>query len=137
LATELRHYLDDLRGNLKLDPVDEKEIITELEAHVEDRLQELKEAGLSNEEAVERCVGLLGSAKMLARQIYEAHSQGTWRQALLASTPHLFFALLFAPRWLVGVAWLPVIFGSFIGIVLYGWYHPPGFSPGWVTPCYR
>jgi len=131
LATELSHYLDDLRDNLKLDPVDEKEIITELEAHVEDKLQELKEAGLSNEEAVERCVGLLGSAKMLARQIYEAHSQGTWRQALLASTPHLFFALLFAPRWLVGAAWLPVIFGSFFGIVLYGWYHG---KPTWLFP---
>jgi len=131
LATELSHYLDDLRGNLKLDPTDEKEIITELEAHVEDKLQELKEAGLSNEEAVETCVGLLGSAKMLARQIYEAHSQGTWRQALLASTPHLFFALLFAPRWLVGAAWLPVIFGSFFAIVLYGWYHG---KPTWLFP---
>ena len=131
MATELSHYLDDLRGNLKLDPTDEKEIITELEAHVEDKLQELKEAGLSNEEAVETCVGLLGSAKMLARQIYEAHSQGTWRQALLASTPHLFFALLFAPRWLVGAAWLPVIFGSFFAIVLYGWYHG---KPTWLFP---
>jgi len=131
LATELSHYLDDLRGNLKLDAVDEKEIITELEAHVEDRLQELEEAGLSSEEAAERCVGLLGSAKILARQIYEAHSQGTWRQALLASTPHLFFALLFAPRWLVGIAWLPVIFGSFLGIVLYGWYHG---KPTWLFP---
>jgi len=131
LATELSYYLENLRDNLKLDPADEKEIITELEAHVEDKLQELKEAGLSNEEAVERCVGLLGSAKMLARQIYEAHSQGTWRQALLASTPHLFFALLFAPRWLVGVAWLPVIFGSFIAIVLYGWYHG---KPTWLFP---
>ena len=99
MATELEHYLADLRDNLRLDPSSEGEVINELETHIEDRLQELKEAGLSEEEAVSTCVRLLGSTKLVARQIYEAHSQGTWKHVLFASMPHLLFALLFALNW--------------------------------------
>ena len=91
----------------------------------------MRGAGLSDEEATKRCVGLLGSAKLVARQIYEAHSQGTWRQALLASIPHLFFASLFTLKWLVGIGWLPVMLGLVIGIVLYGWCHG---KPTWLFP---
>ena len=131
MATELNHYLDNLRDNLRLDPSSEREVLHELETHVEDRFQELQEAGLSGEEAAEECVGLLGSAKLVARQIYEAHSQGTWRQALLASVPHLFFALLFALKWLVGIGWLPVMLGLVLGIAIYGWCHG---KPTWLFP---
>ncbi len=38
---------------------------------------------LSEEEASENCLGVLGSAKLVARQLYETHSQGTWGQRLL------------------------------------------------------
>jgi len=131
LATALNRYLDDLRNKLRLDPSSEKEIIDELETHVEDRFQEMRDAGLSDEEAANKCVGLLGSAKLVARQIYEAHSQGTWRQALLASIPHLFFALLFTLKWWWGIGWLPVMLGLVLGIVLYGWYHG---KPTWLFP---
>jgi len=130
LATELEHYLADLRDNLRLDPSSEREIINELETHVEDRFQEMRGAGLSDEEAAKRCVGLLGSAKLVARQIYEAHSQGTWRQALLASIPHLFFASLFTLKWW-GIGWLPVMLAAVFGIVLYGWCHG---KPTWLFP---
>ena len=96
MAAVLSHYLDTVKANLRIGLSDEKEVINELETHIEDRLQELREAGLSEEEAANRCVVLLGSAKLLARQIYEAHSQYTWKQTLLASMPHLLFGLLFA-----------------------------------------
>ena len=78
MTTALSHYLNSVRDNLRLDPLSEREVINELETHIEDELQELKEAGLSEEEAASTCVRLLGSAKLVARQIYEAHSQGTW-----------------------------------------------------------
>ncbi len=131
MITEWYRYLVDLKDNLRLDPSSEKEIVDELETHVEDRFQELKEDGLSDEEAARQSVGLLGSARLVARQIYEAHSQGTWRQALLASLPHLFFALLFTLRWLVGVGWLPVLLTVVFGIVLYAWFHG---KPTWLFP---
>ncbi len=131
MVTEWYRYLVDLKDRLRLDPSSEREIVHELEMHVEDRFQELREDGLSDEEAARQSVGLLGSAKLLARQIYEAHSQGTWRQALLASMPHLFFASLFALKWLVGIGWLPVMLVAVFGIVLYGWFHG---KPTWLFP---
>ncbi|GAH77951.1 unnamed protein product, partial [marine sediment metagenome] len=106
MTTALSHYLDSVRENLRLDRSLEREVIHELETHIEDELQELKEAGLSEEEAANTCLSLLGSAKLVARQIYEAHSQGTWSQALLAAMPHLLFGLLFALNWWRGIGWL-------------------------------
>ena len=99
MANALSHYLESVRDNLKLDFPAEKDVIAELETHVEDRFQEFIQSGLSQEEAGENCLGVLGSAKLIARQIYEAHSQGTWGQTLLAASPHLLFALLFVLNW--------------------------------------
>jgi len=131
MTTALIHYLENIRHNLRLDASDELEVIDELETHIEDRLQELKEAGLSEEEATETCIGLLGSAKVIARQIYEAHSQGTWKQALLGAMPHLLFGLLFALNWWQHVFWLSIVLGLVIAAVAYGWWHG---KPAWVFP---
>jgi len=131
VTTTLSHYLNDVRDNLRLDLSDEREVITELETHIEDRLQEMRQAGLSEEEAANTCVKLLGSAKLVARQIYEAHSQGTWRQALLASMPHLLFALLFALNWWQGIGWLSITLVLVLGMAIYGWWHG---KPTWLFP---
>jgi len=129
MVTELDNYLDSVRANLRLDLSSEREVASELETHINDRLQELRQAGLSEEEAANTCVRLLGSAKLVARQIYEAHSQGTWRQALLASMPHLLFGLLFALNWWQGIGWLSVVLILVLGTALYGWWHG---KPTWL-----
>jgi len=131
MVTVVSHYLDTVRDNLRLDLSDEREVIHELETHIEDRLEELKETGLSEEEAANRCVALLGSAKLLARQIYEAHSQYTWKQTLLASMPHLLFGLLFALNWWQSVGWLLVALGLIVSTVVYGWCRG---KPTWLFP---
>jgi len=131
MVTILSHYLDRVRDNLRLDPSSEREVTSELETHIEDRLQELRQSGLSEEEAASTCVRLLGSAKLVARQIYEAHSQGAWRQTLLASTPHLLFGLLFALNWWQGVGWLLVVLVLVLGMAIYGWWHG---KPIWLFP---
>ncbi len=131
MVTELNHYLDSVRDNLRLDLSSEREVTSELETHIDDRLHELRQAGLSEEEAASTCVKLLGSAKLVARQIYEAHSQGTWRQALLASMPHLLFGLLFALNWWQGIGWLLVMLVLVLGIAIYGWWHG---KPAWLFP---
>jgi uncharacterized membrane protein len=127
----LSHYLDSVRDNLRLGSSSEREIIGELETHIEDRFQELKAAGLSEEEAANTCIRLLGSAKLVARQIYEAHSQGTWRQALLASMPHLLFGLLFALNWWQGIGWLLGVLILILAIAVYGWWRG---KPAWLFP---
>ena len=131
MTTALSHYLNIVRDNLRLDPQSEREVINELETHIEDELQELKEAGLSEEEAANTCVRLLGSAKLVAHQIYEAHSQGTWRQALLASMPHLLFGLIFALNWWRGVSWLLVMLVLILSAAVYGWWRG---KPTWLFP---
>lgn len=131
MVTLLSNYLDSVRSNLRLDLSDEKDIIKELEAHIQDRLEEMKAAGLSEEEAAKRCVALLGSAKALGRQIYEAHSQYTWRQSLLAAMPHLLFGLMFALSWWHNIGWLLVTLVLIVSTVVYGWCQS---KPVWLFP---
>lgn len=131
MATVLSQYLESIRDNLRLDPSTEREVLSELETHIEDRLEELKDTGLSEGEAASTCVRLLGSAKMIARQIYEAHSQGSWQQALLASAPHLLFGLLFALNWWQGIGWLLVMLALVLAAAIYGWWHG---KPTWLFP---
>ncbi|MBI4187428.1 MAG: hypothetical protein HY530_08010 [Chloroflexi bacterium] len=129
MATAWSSYLDAIRDNIRLDPASETEIVRELESHVEDRVEALRESGLSEEEADRTCVRMLGSAKMVARQIYEAHSQGTWRQVLLASVPHLLFALLFVLDWWQHLGWLSVALTLTVATAIYGWWHG---RPAWL-----
>jgi hypothetical protein len=131
VTTALSHYLDSVRENLRLDRSLEREVIQELETHIEDELQELKEAGLSEEEATNTCLKLLGSAKLVARQIYEAHSQGSWTQALFAAMPHLLFGLLFALDWWRGIGWLLGMLVLVLSIAVYGWWRG---KPAWLFP---
>jgi len=114
-----------------LDLASEREVIDELQTHIEDEFQEMREAGLSEEEAANTCIKFLGSAKLVARQIYEAHSQGTWKQALMASMPHLLFALLFALNWWQGIGWLIITLGLVLSMAVYGWLHG---RPVWLFP---
>ncbi len=131
MTTALSQYLDSVKDNLRLDPVFEGEVINELRTHIEDKLEEMREAGLSEEEAANTCLKLLGSAKLVARQLYEAHSQGSWKQALLASMPHLLFALLFALNWWQGIGWLVIMLGLVFSRAVYAWWHG---RPVWLFP---
>ncbi len=131
MASTLGQYLDSVKANLRVDFSAEKEIIAELATHVKDRFQELMESGLSEEEASENCLGVLGSARLVARQLYEAHSQGTWGQTLLASSPHLLFGALFVLNWWQGAAWLLTTLLLVISAAIYGWCHG---KPVWLFP---
>ena len=109
----------------------ESEVIHELETHIEDKCQELRKSGLSEEEAANTCLNLLGSAKLVARQIYEAHSQGSWSQALLAALPPLLFGLLFFLNWWQGIGWLLGMLVLVLSMVVYSWWRG---KPTWLFP---
>ncbi len=131
MATALSHYLDSVRQNLRLDHSAEQEVIQELESHIEDELQELKETGLSDEEAARTCLSLMGSAKLVARQMYESRSQGSWPQALFAAMPHLLFGLLFALSLWQGIIALLVMLVAVLSVAVYGWWRG---KPAWLFP---
>jgi hypothetical protein len=124
-------YLDDLKDYLRIDPATESDVVRELDAHLEDKSQELKESGFSEEEATETAVQFLGSPRLIARQMYEVYSQGSWRQALFAALPHFLIASLFALHWWHSTTWLLALLAAVIGAVIYGWCHG---KPAWLFP---
>jgi hypothetical protein len=122
VSTVIEEYLHCVKDNLTLEASDEKDIISELAAHIEDEVQELKNSGLHDDEAANACLGLLGSAKSVAHQIYEAHSQGSWQQALMASLPHALFGLIFMLNWWRGIGWVLVMLILILSTTVYGWW---------------
>jgi hypothetical protein len=125
------NYFEVLKRHLRLDPTLESSVIKEIRAHLEDRSRELQESGLSEEEATSIATRVLGPPQLLARQIYEVYSQGTWRQSLCAALPHLLVALLFALRFWQSIFWLATVIMLVVGTTIYGWYHG---RPDWLFP---
>ena len=129
MTQELTQYLESIRSKARLDYSDEPGIMSELEAHIEDKLQELTDAGFTVEDAVSTCLGEMGSIKSIARQIYESYSQGSWKQVLLASMPHFLFGLLFVLNWWHYPGWLSIVLILILATTFYGWCHG---KPAWV-----
>ena len=131
MAPDLNQYLENIRSNARLEYTDETGMMSEIEAHIEDRLEELTASGLTEEEALKTCLGQMGNTKSIARQIYEAYSQGSWKQVLLASMPHFLFGLLFVLNWWQYPGWLSISLLFIIATTVYGWGHG---KPTWVFP---
>lgn len=125
------NYTDSLKDYLRLDPTIEGNVVRELNTHLEDKSHELIESGLSEEEATATAAKLLGSPRIVSKQMYEVYSQGSWRQALFAALPHLLVAALFAMRFWQNTFWLVGMLGAITGAVIYGWCHG---KPAWLFP---
>ncbi|HEX7476009.1 MAG TPA: hypothetical protein VF318_08605, partial [Dehalococcoidales bacterium] len=122
MSTIVNQYLDDVKNNLRLEAGDENEIMSELASHIEDEVRDLKRTGLEDDEAAHTCVSLLGSAKTVAHLIYEAHSQGSWWQALLASLPHILFGVIFILNWFQGIVPVLLTLLAVLAVAVYGWW---------------
>ncbi|MBI4336444.1 MAG: hypothetical protein HY683_01245 [Chloroflexi bacterium] len=96
MPSELHIYLQDIARRLRLAAASRAEVLRELADHVTDETQELEQQGLARDEAVKQALHRLGGPQELAGALYAVHSQASWGEALLASLPHLAFALLFA-----------------------------------------
>ena len=131
MTLDLTQYLESIRYNARLGDSDETGVMSELEAHIEDKLQELTNSGFTKEEAIKTCLNQMGSTKSIARQIYEAHSQGSWKQVLLASMPHFLFGLLFVLNWWQYPGWISIVLVLILATTVYGWCHG---KPTWVFP---
>lgn len=131
MTLDLTQYLENIRSNARLEQSDETIIMSELKAHIEDSLQELTKAGLTKEEATKKCLDQMGSTKSIARQIYEAYSQGNWKQVLLTSMPHFLFGLLFVLNWWQYPHWVSIVIVLILATTIYGWCHG---KPTWVFP---
>lgn len=129
MTPELIQYLESIKNGARLENADEAGVMSELEAHIEDKIQDLTESGLSEEKAIETCLGEMGGTRLVARQIYEAYSQGSWKLAILTSMPHLLFGLLFVLNWWHYPGWLSIVLILVLATTIYGWWHG---KPTWV-----
>ncbi len=129
MTPDIIQYLESIRGSAKLGPSEETGVMSELEMHIEDRLQELTDAGLTEEEAMATCLGQMGNTKLIASSIYETYSQGSWKQVMLASMPHLLFGLLFVLNWWHYPGWLSIVLLFILATTVYGWWHG---KPTWL-----
>jgi hypothetical protein len=124
-------YTDNLKSYLRLDATTESNVVRELNAHIEDKRRELIESGLPAKQATATATKLLGSPQIVAKQMYEVYSQGSWRQAIFAALPHLLVAALFAMHCWQNTFWLIGMLVAIAGSVVYGWCHG---KPAWLFP---
>jgi hypothetical protein len=125
------NYTNKVQKYLRLDITIKSDVVRELSTHIEDKKQELIESGLTEKQACAAVNRLMGSPQLVARQIYEVYSQGSWKQAIFAALPHLLVAAFFALHWWQNTLWLLGILTAVVGTVLYGWYHG---KPAWLFP---
>jgi len=129
MTSELIQYLENIKYRSRLNRPDDTGVMSELKAHIEDKLQELTSSGLTEAEATKVCLGQMGTTQLVARRIYEAYSQGSWPQVLLAAMPHLLFGLLFILNWWHYPGWLSIVLILTLATTVYGWWHG---KPSWV-----
>jgi hypothetical protein len=125
------NYLGELREYLKLESSIKDGVLLELNGHLEDKSRDLVASGLSDEAARLEAIKSLGSSRLLAKQIYEVYSQGTWKQALCAALPHFLVAVLFALHLLPSLIWLACLLLLSMAAVIYGWCRG---KPAWLFP---
>jgi hypothetical protein len=130
MTTKLK-YIDGLKDCLRLDATIEANVVRELNAHLEDKSHELIESGLSKKEAAATATKLLGSPRIVAKQMYEVYSQGSWRQAFFAALPHLLVAALFAMHCWKNTFWLIGMLIAIASSIIYGWCRG---KPAWLFP---
>jgi hypothetical protein len=101
--------------------------------YFQEKVADLQGDGLSERDAARTAIKSFGRARVVARQMYEAYSKGSWLDAALSSLPHFIIVTLFATHM-----WHNPVVGSsaFIFIVLvtlFGWWHgQPNWLYSWV-----
>ena len=129
--SSISHYLNRFKASLQIDHAIRDGVAEELSTHLEEKTQELEEKGLSREEASKLAVQSLGSPELIAKQIYETHAQGSWKEATFSALPHLLVALLFTSYYWQNVVYASIILSATVGIAIYGWRRG---KPVWLFP---
>jgi len=127
----ISHYLNRFKDCLHIDQTIRDGVAEELYTHLEEKTRELEENGLSREEAGKIAVQSLGSPELIARQIYETHAQGSWKEALFSALPHMLVALLFTSYYWQNIVYASIVLAATVGIAIYGWHRG---KPIWLFP---
>jgi hypothetical protein len=131
MVSHISHYLNRFKACLKIDQTIRDGVAEELYTHLEDKSRELEENGLSKEEASKIAVQSLGSPELIAKQIYETHAQGSWKEALFSALPHFLVALLFTSYYWRNIVYVSIMLALIVAIAIYGWHRG---KPIWIFP---
>ena len=129
MRPEVGSYLDEVRAHLHLDPRTERRVINELYTHFQEKVGDLQYQGVEEEEATKAALGSFGDARYIARLMYEAHSRGSWMDALISCQPHFMLAALFATHIWRYPLLLAGAFAAIAIIAMMGWRNG---SPNWL-----
>ena len=133
---EIRPYLRNLAKRLRLDPATQRNILLELQGHLEDKAKDLQATGVSRQEALHRATQYMGKPAHIASRIYAIHSRGSWRDILLATVPHLLLAALFALNLWTRYALLVVVLLGVAMVAIRCWRKDkPKWSYSWLGYC--
>jgi hypothetical protein len=126
-------YLNKIRSNLHLDPNTENQVIGELETYFQDKVEELQIEGFTEVDATEQAICSFGRPRKVAKLLYEAHSRGSWLEALLAAQPALLGAVLFATHQWSRPTALVTAFSLLLMVTLLGWLRGrPNWLYSWI-----
>lgn len=133
MLPEVREYLEDVRSHLHLDAATERHILSELHCYFEEKVTELQDQGVPQEDVARESIKSFGRPRVLARLMYEAYSKGSLTEAILSSLPHLIVAGLFISHLWRHPLIAPIAFASIVCVTLYGWWHgKPNWLYSWV-----
>jgi len=133
MLTEVISYLHQIKSHLRLDPTTEKQIIGELYTHFQEKVSEQQRFGINEKEASRQAIKSFGQAKTIARLFYEAHSKGSWMDALMIGLPHLMVAILFASHLWHHYVVAPLVFILIVSVTLFGWWSgKPSWLYSWI-----
>jgi hypothetical protein len=126
-------YLNKIKSNLHLDPNTENQVIGELETYFQDKVEELQIEGFTEVDATEQAICSFGRPRKVAKLLYEAHSRGSWLEALLAAQPALLGAGLFATHQWSRPTALVTAFSLLLMVTLLGWLRGrPNWLYSWI-----
>ncbi len=128
---DISTYIEAIKRQLRLAPELQSRVLRELRCHLQDRALELQQRGRSYADAISVAVQDMGRPRLVARELYESHSQGTWFETAIAAGPHLALALLFAFHGWQSPLWLGLALGGIVLLTLWGWNRG---TPIWVYP---
>ena len=131
MSSEFDVYFRRLRSHLHLNTQAEDSVVRELRTHVEDRLMELENAGLSQGDAKRLLLQRMDRPQALARQFQEAYLRASWHDALTGATAFLLVGALYMTHlWSQPTAVLAVAI-AIVAVTLYGLWQG---RPSWFYP---
>ncbi len=98
MSDELQRYLGEIANQLSVEPATEKEILREIQVHLEDSAAELQEGGVDRQESLAQAMANFGEAGEVGRMLGLLHGESA-NQAVLAAFLPVALALTF--KWIL------------------------------------